>query len=474
MGLCRTCGVRLDAGATACLRCGTPAGEIKVGGDPADVVVDTGHEAAPSDETIESDEVVRRVPWPRVVGLGALGLVLVAALVWVVDLVRDDGSGDRLYAAYVGTLPLDRALTTRPRELWSRDFGNEGQTLVVADRGKTYVSTMDYRSGTGDVRALDLQGEELWRVDLDSSAYARSVSLDGSVLLLASLGFDDEGDNSLVALSTKDGSRLWSAPQGDPFRATDDGVLVIMDRRISLLDVDTGKPRWSVDLTDAWGINDDLVVVGDADAVTAYDLTTGDQAWRLEGDDVPCVVVSSCSVAVAGDLVALASITDAVAVDSVDGRRLWDLELEPRQTIGVAGEDLVYVGALDDNGSGQEGSMTFYDADGRRGEVTVTANGSYVNPVSITLGDTTFINLTWGPSTIYDERFDKVATFAGDLMPIRGGAYVVDDGVLSYVRLDDTAPLWSLDGFNEDGVSLLPDEEGLVVQDGGTVTRYGE
>lgn len=480
MGLCRTCGVRLDAGATACLRCGTPAGEIKVGGDPADVVVDTGHEAAPSDETIESDEVVRRVPWPRVVGLGALGLVLVAALVWVVDLVRDDGSGDSLYAAYIGTRPLEAALTSRPRELWSRELAHGEDTNVIADRGRTFLVTAADRPRagtdivTGTVLALDIDGKELWEVDLEAAAWAHSVSPDGSTLLLYSERPEDEGPPSLVALSTRDGSVRWTSRLGYPFRTIGDDLLVVDDHAVGLVSLDTGKPRWTSELTDVVGLNDQLLVEVDRQGVTAYDLTSGEPAWSIDGDDAPCVALSDCSIAVAEDVVLVASITEAIAYDSADGARRWDLELDPGQDIGVAGEELVYVATLSGDGSGSAGPVRLYDADGERGEVVLDGDEGYLSPAGLTIGDRSYLMLTWDPAAIYDERFDRVATFDGDLMPVQGGAYLVNDGRLSYVRFDDPDPVWSLDGFNEDGVSLLPDEEGLVVQDGGTVTRYGE
>jgi len=219
----------------------------------------------------------------------------------------------------------------------SADSTNIGGGLAV-DKGVVYAV-----NGIGDLVALNAgKGDVRWRKSLDAPARSSPTIAEGRLFVTMI-------DDRLIALTTDDGSTLWShrglgggTPMlGQPAPAYASGIVVagFGSGEIAALHADTGSPVWSDSLgasrlhsalTDftairgAPAISNGLVyAVGMGGLAVAIDLPTGRRVWerQISGEDSPCV---------AGNWVFLVSVEqELVALNARDGRIAW-VTLLPR------------------------------------------------------------------------------------------------------------------------------------------------
>jgi outer membrane protein assembly factor BamB len=217
------------------------------------------------------------------------------------------------------------------------DSTNIGGGLAV-DKGVVYAV-----NGIGDLVALNAgKGDVRWRKSLNAPARSSPTVAEGRLFITMI-------DDRLLALTTDDGSTLWShrglgggTPMlGQPAPAYSKGIVVagFGSGEIAAMHADTGNPVWSDSLgasrlhsalTDFTAIrgapaiaNNLVYAIGMGGLAVAIDLPTGRRVWerQISGEDSPCL---------AGNWVFLVSVEqELVALDARDGRIAW-VTLLPR------------------------------------------------------------------------------------------------------------------------------------------------
>ena len=250
-----------------------------------------------------------RIPRPRRralwIGLGALALVLIAAGVLGLGLVRgwfDSGSVEGTTVGFepaeaprgqsdAGSWPefgfdarrtrANPALDLPPpfRRRWSYDAGSLLEFPPVLADGRAIVGT---NAGLG--LAIDLKtGRELWRVDLRGRV-ASSPAMAGDLVLFTTKR------GGVLALEAATGRLVWrrslgSASESSPLVVGGSAYLGEISGRVVRLDVRTGGVRWSAKASGpvkaSLALTGPNVVVGDyAGRVTAFRRSDGRVVWR--------------------------------------------------------------------------------------------------------------------------------------------------------------------------------------------------
>jgi outer membrane protein assembly factor BamB len=229
------------------------------------------------------------------------------------------------------------------RSVWDMDTQSDDNRStnvgggIATDAGTLYAAT-----GRADVLALEAAtGKLRWRVRLPAGARSAPTVLDGR-LFIPTL------DDRLVALSTKDGSTIWSyqAPStstsvlGLPAPASADAIVVagFATGDLQAVRATSGTVLWADSLAAARGrssladlstiramplIRDGrLYAIGLGGLMLAIDLRTGRRLWERE-------VASGNTPWLAGDwLYVLTTENQLTAISGVDGAVAWVSQLE--------------------------------------------------------------------------------------------------------------------------------------------------
>jgi outer membrane protein assembly factor BamB len=250
--------------------------------------------------------------------------------------------GDTAYVMDARRQVTAVAIATGKR-LWEADVGpadDDGQAWgggIGYDAGRIYVTT-----GWGQVLALNAKdGKEIWRVSTGTPLRGAPTIADGRI-------FTINVDNSLIALSTADGHRLWSfdgIPEsaelaGSASPAVEGGVVVapFTSGEIVALRVENGRQVWTDSLAatrrfDAISTLADIrgrpviskgrvFAVSHSGRMASIDLRTGDRAWEQE-------IGGTSSPWVAGDFVYVMSTSaELICLTRADGRIRWITQLD--------------------------------------------------------------------------------------------------------------------------------------------------
>ena len=222
-------------------------------------------------------------------------------------------------------------------ELYALEF--DGEERWVADEvGSVYESprvadcTVYVGGDDGVVRAFDANdGEELWNRELVDGAVEIAVEAVTDVVYVHA--------GLLFALSPEDGSVLWSSDETAPVRGVevvdDVAFLTTGDHVAAVVD---GEERWREEIsTNKWihGVDSGRVIVRHRWNLLAFDVEDGAERWRLEDVRHLRTGVHDGRVYVGGE--------DGVvrALDASDGEEIWTDTLadEPIDSLTVVEED---------------------------------------------------------------------------------------------------------------------------------------
>jgi|GEM_PF-2993490 len=483
MGFCSRCGHELEATQSYCPACGLALSPATVASTPPQWPASPGGSAgargrAGTTDAPEADLVVGPggpedspgtgggVPRRRLlIGAGVLVLAMIGAGAW--SAVRDRATGTFFFSSY-GDAPLPRPVTAEPEQRWRREMPTEMGTWVVPDDGVTYISAA-VDDATTTIVAVEDDGTQRWSVEEEANEYVFATSLDGSVLLAVRWGYDEESTRPLRALSTGDGSLLWTSQDGEPGRLTDDGVILVGDDKIEMVDIHDGSAVWSLGNGNGLSLNSELVLVSDHDTLTAYDIASGEEAWATD-EGFPCAGMTICRIAASDDVVLVKGGIDAVAYDPANGERLWSERVDEAQDVGVAAGGLVYLQAMTDSDIPSDGSVVLYDRDGKRGELALRSDQSWFFPVGMNTAGGSFV-LDWASGTVYDDQLAEVMQIDGDLALTGGGVYALDGNDLSYHRFDRSDPVWAMQ-LDDEPMSAQSGDGTVVVTWDGAVALY--
>lgn len=248
--------------------------------------------------------------------------------------------------------------------LWRYDAGTtvDGPPNVVG--GMIYIGT-ERRGKGGAVVALDATtGQERWRVAVDGDLYG-ALAVTGDVayvpVWLGSSGSQSRADSEILALSTSNGTLLWSREiPGLVERAltvVDNIIYLGSSQGVCALDAATGDLRWRFiptgDTRLSWtpAVAGGIVYAsGRAPYLYALDATTGEERWHAAIGSVGGPPVSPATVAdgviyVGGDgLVA--------ALDAVSGAERWRFtgDFSVAEAVSI-GDGFVLFGAAEPAGT---------------------------------------------------------------------------------------------------------------------------
>lgn len=449
---CSRCGHEVGETDSYCPACGLALSPATIASSPPILVDDPGQRTRDTAydgggdalDLVEGpagaggDKPVRRRP--RRVALAGIGVMLVALVgagAWFA--AGDRGSGTVFYSSY-GDSPLNDPVTSQPEERWRVDVPSDGGTWVVSGGDVTFISTQG-TNGATTIRAIEDDGEERWSVEAEADTYPATTSDDGSVLLVLPWAYDESSTRRVQALSAEDGTLLWSG-EGEPGRFTDDGLVLVRDSEVTMVDIRDGTEVWSLARGDGLGANSDLVLALDNGTLTAHDIDTGEVRWDTDRE-LPCVGGSRCVIAASDEVVLVKGGIDLVAYDANNGDLLWKERVDETAEIGAANAELVFARDAIDSESNNAGSAVFYDSVGERGEVALPAEEPWFFPVGLDTADGSFL-LDWGSGTVYDDEIRKVDQIDGDLTMTGGGVYALDGDTVSYHRFDQRDPVWTL------------------------------
>lgn len=394
-------------------------------------------------------------------GLGVGALVVGA--VFAAGALRGGGATSGSGYGQPGTVA---AVTEEPGPAWSwRPPTGEEDFGVVAAGKDTYVSY--WLDDGAEVAALDTDGKERWSVRPSKAESVIGVSPDHDVLLVGPY----EDGSALEALSTDDGTTLWSSQAGWMIGVGDHGVLVSKGSTLSMLDTHSGDEKWHAK-ADYWSTTDGRAFVVVGDALRAIDLGSGRATWTAP---VPVDYVNDgyIELAACDDVVVVAGDTEAVGLDSENGERLWSASRDgSTDTVGRATDHLVYLAAAPDTDNYVDGEATFYGADGEVGAAPISVDDGYFSAVSASADGTDYVIDTAG-GDVYDESLKHVATIPGEVITaVEGGAYSSDVGELAFYDLADSRRVWGITIPGDGSPWVIPADHAVLVVHEGRLTRY--
>lgn len=229
--------------------------------------------------------------------------------------LRPAVEGDTLYIVSAdGQLQAHDVLNGKMR--WHRDLKQTISGGVGIDDERLYLGTTE-----GLVLALDQQGEELWRAEVNGEVLAPPVSNDDVVVA-------QTYDGQVVAFDALSGEKRWTYTASVPrltLRGTSTPILEgqfvfagLANGRVVALDQKTGELRWEQRVSVAKG-STEIERLSDVDGNLLYD---------------------------SGVLYAAGYQGKLIAVDVRSGRRLWERDLSSH-TGPVEGYGNVYVADAD-------------------------------------------------------------------------------------------------------------------------------
>jgi outer membrane protein assembly factor BamB len=243
---------------------------------------------------------------------------------------------------------VDRATGTVK---WKKPMGGPGNHKVrkgdmTSPSPVTDGKTVWLLTGTGNLKAFDFAGTELWARDIQKDygtwglnhGYGSSPLLDGGALYVQVLhGMNTDDPSYLLKIDAKTGKTLWKVERPTTAqRESPDSYTTPMPVRL-------GKAM--------------EIVVNGGDVVTGHDPATGKELWRLNGqnpENNPYYRVVASTV-VSGDLVfAPSRVKPFTAVraggrgDVTSSHRLWSFDKGPDVPTPVTDGTLVYL--VDDRG----------------------------------------------------------------------------------------------------------------------------
>ena len=255
------------------------------------------------------------------------------------------GRGDDAIGSGTGEL---YALEFDGEERWIRDVGS------VYSRPRVVDDTVYVASDDGIVRAFETaDGELSWRSEDLRSAYPdlTIATVHDDVVYVATAG--------LVGLDREDGSERWTYGTGDDrirdatvvdgvaYLSTRDGVAAVVD----------GEERWHVEFESnafVQAVEDDRVFVGHEWDLHALDAADGEERWVLEDLEGMRVAVHGNVVYVGDDRLR--------AIEAVDGSERWRTTVRDRtpvESIVVADDP------NDENGADGEHEVYVHTGDSR-------------------------------------------------------------------------------------------------------------
>ena len=258
---------------------------------------------------------------------------------------------------YLTEVPSRLIVETR----WSRSTGaraaDDATLAPLVEEERIYVG-----GGGGRVTALAMvDGEVLWRTDLDVPIRAGVGGGDGLLLVATGAG-------EVVALDAASGGEVWRRGLGEDvvaISAVHRGRVAVRtaDGGVFVLAAEDGARRWSFreklpSLTlkgmSAPVFYGDLVFIGfDSGRLMIFDLESGDVVRRMKlgigvgSGDLDRIVDIDGRMVVRGDFFyAVAYQGRMVAVDASRGRVLWSVDVSSHAGLDVD-EDNVYVVTVD-------------------------------------------------------------------------------------------------------------------------------
>lgn len=149
---------------------------------------------------------------------------------------------------YHGNFALDgvagSAVPDAPERLWKYKAGNRVEVTPVGADGRIYFTSVK-----GGLHAVNLKGEELWKISVAPESFTTPVLLVDGVLLVGS------GKGTLHAYASADGKEKWTYDVGGTVQGTPNridlpggkkGIMAISqsDGSIHAIDFETGKGAW--------------------------------------------------------------------------------------------------------------------------------------------------------------------------------------------------------------------------------------
>lgn len=385
-------------------------------------------------------------------GLAVLVVLAVVAVTGILLWRSEDRATD---PATGRQIELPEPVTGRPEQAWTWRTPGDGSLLsTVAEDDAVYLSY--YTDSGAQVVALSHGGEEAWSQAMSTGDYLIGVA-DDSLLVGPS-----EDATGVCALDVEDGTTRWCADTAWTALTVDEGVLTVSDGEIALLDSESGTRRWQVPM-DNYGLSAEALYVVAGDELRRIELRTGAEDWAVAtGLDDDWVTVSATD-----DVVAVSGADQVRAFDTDDHSLAWS-DGGDIGSVGVALDDWIYVARYGDENA--DGEVRFFDAAGQQA-LLPTDPESYFSPVSFhTDGEAYLFDGSSG--ILYrGEELDLVRQYRGTFTPVRDGAYVVNQGTLTYHRFADPQPVWELPLVAEDEYVTVIPTDGAVYADLGQELR---
>jgi outer membrane protein assembly factor BamB len=246
---------------------------------------------------------------------------------------------------YIGTRDGKVRCRFRGRTAWTFQANGailaaplvEGETLYVA-------------SGDGVLYALNrFTGAVRWQADIHEELTTQATASEGRLFIMSS-------EQSVTALDSKDGKRLWKFHRDPPGGFTIRGdaqpkvahgtvFAAFADGTVAALQPDNGVPRWTrqvsgtgdyldVDAVEAPEADTRIYVASAKAGIVALDATTGDPGWTYALAGANHVLVEGARVVGGGR-------GELVALDRPSGKKLWTLQLGkdryPTQPVAMNG-----------------------------------------------------------------------------------------------------------------------------------------
>ncbi len=245
--------------------------------------------------------------------------------------------------------------------------GDSGSRVTVAPiiaQGKVFALDNHVRLSAFDART----GKGLWRTELAISIEEPEVGFGGGAAFDNGKLFVSTGFGDVFAVNPADGSILWRAKLGDPFRnppAAQDGRIYVtsVDNTLYVLDEADGKVEWNYHAISEGAhilssttpaVSTDLVVAPfTSGELVAFINQNGRQTWSdsltrtgRQSSITTLNDIAGAPVIDGGWVFAVGHAGRMVAIDMRSGQRVWSAEISSTQTPWIAG-DFIYVVTTD-------------------------------------------------------------------------------------------------------------------------------
>lgn len=233
---------------------------------------------------------------------------------------------------------------------WKKDMGTGNRKVRKGDMTSpspvTDGKTVWLLTGTGVVKAFDVNGKELWARDLQKDygkfglnhGYGSSpLLLDGALYIPVLHGFHTDDPSYLVKLDAKTGKTLWKVERPtDAIRESPDAYTTPVPVKVG---------------------NSTEIVVSGGDIVTGHDPATGKELWRSRGlnpENNPFYRIVASPLAGNGLIYAPSRVKPLLAIkpggrgDVTESHRVFSFDRGPDVPTPVTDGTLLYV--IDDRG----------------------------------------------------------------------------------------------------------------------------